>query len=205
MISIFPDTHKTIIKNVHKDIKRDYGIDLNQRRLEWGAVSPDFLKKYKKIRHYKDESIDYLVEEIVSLINHCQYVDLFKMNELENKLISYRLGVISHFLCDYVCLCHYERWTCDIKLKDHMAYERLLNKLAVSHDFTRHEFTHHMVYDEDLKVAVKALIENIVKEYGEEKIILRDLDYGYSLSFMIFSFVFETVELRKRQKDLLLN
>lgn len=85
-----------------------------------------------------------------------------------------------------------------------MAYERLLNKLALGHNFVKHDLTGYMIYDEDLNVVVKTLIENIVKEYSEEKIILRDLDYGYSLSFMIFSFVFQTAYLMQKEMGLLL-
>lgn len=200
MINIFPETHKRIVREINQDIKDSYGINLNIKKLEWGAVSPDILPKYKLIAHYKEESINYIVKEIITIIYLFQFTDLTRLNSLQNKILSTKLGVISHYLSDYVCLPHAKRWRCNQHLKDHMNYERVLNKLAQNHIFDKKAITSGQIsIDNDecvmLKTLVKNYIEDIVDEYSISEDKTRDLDFAYGLNYSIFCFIFETIEV----------
>jgi len=81
---IFKDTHKIIAKNIHKNIYDIYGIELDEKKLLWGSISPDILPKYKLHRHYKKESLDYVVNEIVKLIFICRLSD-YDANSVKGK------------------------------------------------------------------------------------------------------------------------
>ena len=76
----------------------------------WGSIAPDILPKYKFIRHYKDESIDYVVREIVKVIFMSRYVDFNKnIDAITMKVLSKKIGIISHYLTDFVCVPHSKR------------------------------------------------------------------------------------------------
>ena len=68
MFNILANTHKVIATIVHQKIKRDFNIELNLKKIQWGSVCPDVLPYYKLIRHYQNESIDYISNEISNLI-----------------------------------------------------------------------------------------------------------------------------------------
>ncbi len=207
MVKIFPETHKKIVREINKDISVAYGINLNIKKLEWASISPDILPKYKFIRHYQDESINYIVKEIITTIYLFQFVDLKNLNPFQSKLLSKKLGVISHYLSDYVCLPHTERWTCDQHLRDHIGYERQLNKMAQDHVFNKNIIERQAIDlnnngNKLLKFIVKEYIEDIVQEYRKETDKTRDLDFAYCLNYNIFAFVFETVEALSTARNL---
>ncbi|WP_297813641.1 zinc dependent phospholipase C family protein [uncultured Finegoldia sp.] len=205
MVNIFPETHKRVVREINRDITNQYGIHLNLKKLEWGAISPDILPKYKFIRHYKEESINYVVKEIITIIYIFQFTDLKRLNSLQNKILSTKLGVISHYLSDYVCLPHARRWTCNQHLKEHLRYERILNKLSQNHIYNKEIIKNKNIsIDNDeyvtLKTLVKDYIENIVQEYNKSEGKDRDLDFAYGLNFNIFSFIFETIEVLSTER-----
>lgn len=68
MFKIFSETHKIIASNIHENIYNVYDVELNKEALLWGAIAPDILPQYKVKRHYKRESLNYVVGEIVKLI-----------------------------------------------------------------------------------------------------------------------------------------
>ena len=199
MFIIFPETHKTIAKELQKSIQENLGIELNEKRVIWGAISPDFLPKYKIYRHYLKDSIHFVVNEIVGLIYLCRFFDTKNMTGFQRKIVSTKVGVISHFLADYVCLPHAERWTFDDNFKVHVAYEKELNQRVQGHVFQDRIIdtaslsinTYESVL---LKNIVREYIFDVVTEYRSEKSYERDLDFALDFNRHIMTFVFETAQ-----------
>lgn len=197
MSKIFKDTHQIIAKNIHKNIYDIYGIELDEKKLLWGSISPDILPKYKLHRHYKKESLDFVVNEIVKLIFICRLCDFNGVvDPIILKILSYTLGVISHYLSDFVCLPHAERWTFKRNMVKHINYESKLNEYALYHDFKKNVIT---VEDIDvfskrvikLKPLIKQFIEDVIDEYSIKTGYEHDLNYALSLSLKVSYFIID--------------
>lgn len=199
MFKIFADTHKIIASHIFDNIYNIYGIELNKKKLLKGSVAPDVLPQYKIHRHYKDESLNYVVNEIVKLIFISKALDFNEIiDPIRMNILSYNLGALSHYLSDFVCLPHAQRWTFKKHLIKHVNYESKLNEYATYHDFKKNIIT---VNDLDmfktkvikLKPIIKNYIEEVIKEYSFYSGYKGDLDYALSLSLKICYFVIDTV------------
>ncbi len=165
----------------------------------WGAISPDILPKYKIYRHYKSDSEEFLVNEIVNLIYICKFFNLENLNGYKRNMISTKIGVISHFLSDYVCLPHKENWTFNDSFKKHVNYEKELNEVVKNHVFEKSVIDLEKIELDEfktiyLKKLVKEYIDNVIQEYSKEKSYERDLNFALNLSSNISMFIFDTVE-----------
>lgn len=201
MFQIFGDTHKLIASNIHDNIRETYNIDLDKKKLLWGSVAPDILPKFKLHRHYKDESLDFVVNEITKLIFLGRYIDLENGIEIiSKKYISKKIGIISHFLSDFLCLPHAERWTFTKNMFKHLSYESKLNDYVKKHDFKENVIN---INDIDifqdkkinLKKLVKIYIENVIEEYSIKRGFENDLDFSLSLNLKISYFIIDTINV----------
>lgn len=121
------NNHKLMGENILKYSNAEAISLINKNRFIWGNVKPDCVPKYKRIRHYFDESIDMVINKILYLSSLTIYDVHYGMSMAK---FSEELGVICHFLCDYFCAPHYYRWECTSTriMKDHMLYEKRLAK-----------------------------------------------------------------------------
>lgn len=201
MFKIFGDTHKIIATNLYENINDIYDIELNKDSLLWGSVAPDVLPQYKFHRHYKDESLNYVVNEIVKLIFLSRYLDFnSKTDPLKVKFLSEKIGIISHYLSDFVCLPHADRWTFPANMFKHMNYEAKLNEYAPNHDFKK-----NIIKNDDIDIfqnkiiklhpIVKEYIETVIREYSNKKGFNYDLDYALSLNLKISYFIIDTINV----------
>lgn len=203
MFDILADTHKIVAKIVHDRINDKYNVVLNLDKMLWGSVAPDILPYYKLKRHYLDESIDYISKEIANLIYFCRYS--FNENNETSVFTSYiskKLGIIMHYLCDYVCYPHAYRMTFIGNMASHIKYEQDLNIYAKTYKLHEKDYKNKITVDnlnlfEDvdikLKDKVKAYILNVIDEYKKEnKSFDTDLDFALDLSTRISLFVIES-------------
>lgn len=117
-------SHIAMAKNTLKFLKSQ-GFDiLDDKAFIYGNIKPDNLFQKTPKVHLEIESFPFVEEQIERLKN-------LDINE-GKKSFSLELGIICHFLCDYFCLPHFERWSaCAIskKVKEtpkHLNYEREL-------------------------------------------------------------------------------
>ncbi|MEY8304638.1 zinc dependent phospholipase C family protein [Anaerosalibacter bizertensis] len=187
--------------NIHESVRRTYDIELDKKKLLWGSVAPDILPQLKIHRHYEKESLDFVVNEIAKLIFLSRFVNLDgKLDPIVNKYISKKIGMISHFLSDFVCLPHFERWTFAGSMFKHMSYESKLNRYAKYHDFKRNVID---VDDVDIfqdkniniKEIIKSYIENVIEEYSINEGFKNDLDFSLSLNIKISYFIIDTIKV----------
>lgn len=207
MFKIFPQTHKIIASEINKNIKNEHHIVLDEKVIRKSSVIPDFSLKYKLIRHYQDESLDFIASEIVNLIYISKFLNYTALDRINRKLLSTKIGVISHYLSDYVCLPHRERWTFKDSISQHVRYESQLGKVALNHEFNKNILT---VEDMDpfhgksinLKKMVKFYIEQVVEEYSIKRDYQRDLNFALSLNIKITNFIIEVVLEMNKQESL---
>jgi len=200
VFKIFADTHKIIAGNIHENIYNIYGIELDKNRLLWGCVAPDILPQYRLRRHYKKESLNYVVKEITKLIFISRYVDIDSDTDpIAIKILSKKIGIISHYLSDYVCLPHAERWTfTSNNVIKHINYESKLNEYSPYHDFRRNVITVNdiNIYQEriiKLNHIIRKYIEEVIEEYSLKTGYKRDLDFALSLNLKMCYFIIDTV------------
>ena len=199
MFKIFADTHKIIAGHIYDNVFDIYGLKLNKEKLLWGSIAPDILPKYKFIRHYQDESINFVALEIMKLIFVSRFIDLSKITDpLSVKVLSKRVGILSHYLSDYVCLPHANRWTFRDSMVKHVRYESRLNDYALKHDFKKNVITvdELNIYDENiisLHGTIKRYIEKVVAEYSTKSGFKNDLDFALSLNLKMTYFILDII------------
>lgn len=199
MFKIFADTHKIIAGHVYDNVFDIYGLKLNKEKLLWGSIAPDILPKYKLIRHYQDESINFVALEIMKLIFVSRFIDLSKITDpLSVKVLSKKIGILSHYLTDYVCLPHAKRWTFTDSMVKHVRYESRLNEYAPNHNFKKNVITVDdlNIYDENiisLHGTIKRYIEEVVVEYSTKSSFKNDLDFALSLNLKMTYFILDII------------
>ena len=199
MFKIFSDTHKIIASNIHGNIYDIYGIELDKDKLLWGSIAPDILPQYKLCRHYQKESLNYVVNEIVKLIFISRYIEFSsRIDPIAIRVLSKKIGIISHYLSDFVCLPHAERWTFTSSMLKHINYESKLNDYSPYHDFKKNVIT---VDDIDifqnriikLCPMIKQYIQDVIEEYSIKTDFKNDLDFALSLNLKISYFIIDTI------------
>ncbi|TJX16120.1 hypothetical protein E9840_00065 [Tissierella creatinini] len=201
VFNIFAESHKIVASNIYDNVLNIYGLKLDKEKLLWGSIAPDFLPQYKLIRHYQDESINYISKEIVKIIFISRYLEFNKiLDPLAINLLSKKIGVISHYLSDYVCLPHARRWTFSDSMMKHIKYESALNNYAINHTFKKNVITvdNIGIFDDEstsLKVKIKEFIEKVVEEYSLKTSLKHDLDFALSLNLKITYFILDSIKV----------
>ena len=200
MFIIFADTHKIIASNIYENIDQVYGLKLDKEKLLWGSVAPDYLPQYKLIRHYKDESINHVAREIMRIIFISRYIEFNRiLDPIAMKVLSKRIGIVSHYLSDYMCLPHANRWTFADSMIKHVKYESKLNEYAKVHDFKKNMIdTQDLdVYDGEffnLKSKIKKYIEDVIAEYDVKTGFKNDLNFALSVNLKVTYFILDTIK-----------
>lgn len=204
MFKILPDTHKIVAKIVHDRIKEKYNVNLNLDKMLWGSIAPDVLPYYKTKRHYFDESGDYIAREISKLI----YFSRYSYSEgNESKLfinyMSKKLGIIMHYLCDFVCYPHAYRMTFIENLRKHVKYEQDLALYARDNKFLEESFRDVIScedinffenFDIKLEKKIKAYLIKVIEEYKDSNHNFdNDLNFALNLSTNISILVIESI------------
>lgn len=199
VLKILAESHKIIAKEVYDKIKTNYNVELDSKKMFWGSIAPDYLPYYKLIRHYQDESLNYIATEIVKLIFMYKNTNFNTINPMLLKHLSKKIGIISHYLCDYTCYPHAYRMTFMGSMKSHIKYEVDLNVYAKDYEFKRDVINTESIniYDNsDIKLVnqVMAYINAVVNEYkASEKSFETDLNYALNLSENVACFIMETI------------
>ncbi|WFD09483.1 zinc dependent phospholipase C family protein [Tepidibacter hydrothermalis] len=120
-------SHNIIANHIHYNIKNHLNIDLNLKMLAYGAMKPDIAPRLAMKKHYKDQSFDFVLNEILKLIDNGLSENPISINRFSTKL-----GVISHFLSDFFCLPHHNREYYHDKLFEHLKYEKDLHKYFIN-------------------------------------------------------------------------
>lgn len=115
-------THRIIAHNVFKNVNSNLNFKLSKSMLSYGSMKPDIAPSLKSKKHYKDPTLDFVIDEVIKLMEIGLSEDVVSINKF-----SVKLGVITHFLSDFFCLPHHDRNYFADKLKEHMIYEKNLH------------------------------------------------------------------------------
>lgn len=183
---------------LYEHILENYNVELNYKQLMWGSIAPDLLPKYKLYRHYYENSIDYIILRIAKLIFVNRFLDFNSCDFSNIRIFSKDIGIISHYLSDFTCLAHSDRWVFPKSLVKHVKYEKELDNISKTH-----EFNPDIIKADDLEIGdvnlfetlpkIKSYIAKVIEEYRQEKSMERDLDYAMSLNFKIMEYAIESI------------
>ena len=125
---MFVNTHTLIAKSIVNNIDENKHFFLNENHFIYGNIKPDLSSKYFFKKHYLKESYD-MIESKVNYLCNLNLNSLSKYFSVG--VLSQELGVICHFLCDFFCVPHSQRWEFSHSFKKHVVYERDLQLIAI--------------------------------------------------------------------------
>lgn len=130
------NTHLIISKSIVNNIDSNKTFFISEKNFLYGNVKPDATSKYFFKKHYLDESLDMIISKITCLCNltvNClsKYFSISKFSQ--------EIGVICHFLCDFFCVAHSQRWEMSHSLSKHVKYENNLNAFAKDLDLSKYK------------------------------------------------------------------
>ena len=187
------NTHKALAGFFIENVERDKKFLISDKHFVWGNLKPDSVSKYKFKKHYFDESFTMIVNKIKFLAS-LSLDDIFIRYSLRK--FNQELGVICHFLCDYFCVPHYQRWEFKSPgaVKDHVLYENDLNKFAKFYDIRR-EINTSLTCEE-----IRRYINNLQKEYAGKISYETDIQYSSHICSTIINLVLNEVVLNQKIK-----
>ena len=188
------NTHKALAGFFIENVERDKKFLISDKHFVWGNLKPDSVSKYKFKKHYFDESFTMIVNKIKFLAS-LSLDDIFIRYSLRK--FNQELGVICHFLCDYFCVPHYQRWEFKSPgaVKDHVLYEIDLNKFAKFYDIRR-EINTSLTCEE-----IRRYINNLQKEYADKISYETDIQYSTHICSTIINLVLNEVVLNQKIKE----
>lgn len=131
------NTHFMISKSVINNIDQSKSFFINESNFIYGNMKPDAFSKYVLKKHYLDESLDMIISKI-------KYLTSLTLNGISKYFsvskLSQELGVICHFLCDFFCVAHSQRWELKHSMSKHISYEKELACVAKELDLSKFKF-----------------------------------------------------------------
>ncbi|MTI67179.1 MAG: zinc dependent phospholipase C family protein [Firmicutes bacterium] len=186
---MLPSTHYIIADNVYDNIKKVTGYNLNKRLFKWGNIKPDVDFKLLSKSHYKDESFDFVIENIFKLLKS----DFDFNNKYNENKLSVDLGIISHFLTDFFCIPHSQGWHFNTDMKKHLKYEINLHKKAKKYNYSARIIAPNLGVI--TKSNIKKLIEELHFDYRKIEDYKNDLkssiDVASIISIMSLNYIME--------------
>lgn len=176
-------THIIISKSLLDNIDSNKEFFLDRKNFIYGNIKPDIVSKYKLKKHYLDESY----EMIRSKIEYFSSMDLDTLEKCYTKReFSQEIGVICHFMADFFCVAHSERWEFKHSLKIHVQYESGLTKVAKNYNLKKDR----KQYLDDLDLFFKKLYEEYKANGNFEE---NDLKYAAYMCNTVINYILEKV------------
>lgn len=130
------NTHLIISKSIVNNIDSNKTFFISEKNFLYGNVKPDATSKYFFKKHYLDESLDMIISKITCL---CDLTVNCLSKYFSVSKFSQEIGVICHFLCDFFCVAHSQRWEMSHSLSKHVKYENNLNAFAKDLDLSKYK------------------------------------------------------------------
>lgn len=166
------NSHFLIAKSLLNNIDNNKLFFINEKHFIYGNLKPDAVPQYVFQKHYLNESFDTIAQKInylcsLTIDSLSKYFSVSKFSQ--------ELGVICHFLCDFFCVPHSERWEFKHSMKKHMSYEKELSIVAKKSNLS--------IYKGDIITnnAFKDFFDSLYTEYKSK------LDYENDLFFSSYA------------------
>lgn len=118
------ESHQLVAKAAHETLSRELGVKLDLKKLQKGSTIPDFHLFWRCFSHRKE----HLLLDVLYQINH---VSKLIRQKAPISYISYKLGIISHFLSDFFTAAH--NFYTKSELPRHIRYEKELGDYIAKH------------------------------------------------------------------------
>lgn len=161
-------SHMHVSAIIRRQLKSEFGIYLPAAVFTYANCRPDFSVKYKKIPHYKPYMYDIIKQELRDLAS----CDKSKFNSV---VLADKLGVICHFICDFFCYAHTEKF--EGTLMEHLKYESQLNRYIKKRRMVCSDVD--FLIDVDLNTSVEDLLSSLDQRY--EDYIGLDASLGFDM------------------------
>jgi len=187
------NTHKALANVFIENVEDNKRFLISSGHFVWGNIKPDSVSKYKFKKHYIDESFDMIVKKI-EFLSSLTLDDIYIRYSIGK--FNQELGVICHFLCDYFCVPHFQRWEFKSPgaVKDHVLYENDLNKYAKL--CTIRQDINTSLKSED----IRKYIENLQKEYEGNVSYEKDLLYASHICNSVINLILDEVIMNQKLK-----
>ena len=127
VIKMMMKSHIIISKSLLENTDSSKQFFLESKNFIYGNIKPDIISKYKLKKHYLDESYGMVRQKI----NFLSSLNLDNLDQYYTRAgFSQEIGVVCHFLTDFFCVAHSERWEFKHSMRIHIQYERNLTKVA---------------------------------------------------------------------------
>ena len=154
------NTHLTISNALIENLDSSKSFFISEKNFIYGNIKPDMTSKYVLHKHYLKESFDMIIGKIKSL---CKLSLDFIEKYFSISKFSQELGVICHFLCDFFCVPHSQRWEFSHSFKKHVIYEKDLQSIAKDTNFKTLEKTY--MCNSVVDYILNCILDNTVRSY----------------------------------------
>lgn len=176
-------SHIIISKSLLENTDSNKQFFLDSKNFIYGNIKPDIVSKYKLKKHYLDESYDMVRRKIGFLSS----LNLDSIDHYYTKTsLSQEIGVVCHFLTDFFCLAHSERWEFKHSMKIHIQYERNLTKVAKDYKIVNDRQQYLDEFDE--------FFDKMYSEYKSNgKFEENDLKYSTYVCNTVTNYILESI------------
>ena len=177
-------THLTISNALIENLDSSKSFFISEKNFIYGNIKPDMTSKYVLHKHYLKESFDMIIGKIKSL---CKLSLDFIEKYFSISKFSQELGVICHFLCDFFCVPHSQRWEFSHSFKKHVIYEKDLQSIAKDTNFKTLEKTsiHH--------IGVEEFFNKLYKEYVKKEDFENDLFFSTYMCNSVVDYILNCI------------
>lgn len=178
------NTHLTISNALIENLDSSKSFFISEKNFIYGNIKPDMTSKYVLHKHYLKESFDMIIGKIKSL---CKLSLDFIEKYFSISKFSQELGVICHFLCDFFCVPHSQRWEFSHSFKKHVIYEKDLQSIAKDTNFKTLEKTsiHH--------IGVEEFFNKLYKEYVKKEDFENDLFFSTYMCNSVVDYILNCI------------
>ena len=178
------NTHLTISNALIENLASSKSFFISEKNFIYGNIKPDMTSKYVLHKHYLKESFDMIIGKIKSL---CKLSLDFIEKYFSISKFSQELGVICHFLCDFFCVPHSQRWEFSHSFKKHVIYEKDLQSIAKDTNFKTLEKTsiHH--------IGVEEFFNKLYKEYVKKEDFENDLFFSTYMCNSVVDYILNCI------------
>lgn len=160
------NTHIIFSRILYENCLKSLNFKLNKHRFMYGNIKPDIFCNHLKDNHTLDGSIE-LVAEYSKRLMECKF-DISRF--------SVDLGVICHYVCDYFCIYHTNKYA-GRNIFQHISYERKLhnNLLDMLKEQKIEVKSNSSLYEKDIVKFIYCMQE---KYFNEKESVAKDITYA---------------------------
>lgn len=190
------NTHKILSSIIYDKVQENLDFQLlDYKFFLWGNVQPDIVPGLALKSHYKDDSLNFVIKEIQKLSN--MQPSMLKNKHVRNNF-SIDIGIISHFLSDFLCYPHYKDWRYNSSMMlPHIRFEKGLNITAKNISIIP-SLSFQPIRDFESN-SLESFIETVLCEYASNENYLNDLIYASSICTEIIKSIVSFIFTEKPQ------